>query len=183
MFKQILVCHSDVTSDVPPVPLSVPLSLLWRTLEIDPFIGFSATSFALVLQSVRCTAVALELGLYFSLFATRACLHRVGLYCAGCAKEESLSGILSAFVPLTLRRAYTSEYTQYEVSSTHCGQRRIRTSVGRSPTGLQPVPIGHSGICPWSRRGDSNPRPAVYKTAALPLSYVGAPSIPCAFNL
>lgn len=25
----------------------------------------------------------------------------------------------------------------------------------------------------WSRRQDSNPRPAVYKTAALPLSYVG----------
>jgi hypothetical protein len=25
----------------------------------------------------------------------------------------------------------------------------------------------------WSRRGDSNPQPAVYKTAALPLSYVG----------
>ena len=26
----------------------------------------------------------------------------------------------------------------------------------------------------WSRRGDSNPRPAVYETAALPLSYTGA---------
>lgn len=25
----------------------------------------------------------------------------------------------------------------------------------------------------WSRRQDSNPRPAVYKTAALPLSYAG----------
>jgi hypothetical protein len=25
----------------------------------------------------------------------------------------------------------------------------------------------------WSRRGDSNPRPAVYETAALPLSYTG----------
>ncbi len=25
----------------------------------------------------------------------------------------------------------------------------------------------------WSRRRDSNPRPAVYETAALPLSYVG----------
>jgi hypothetical protein len=25
----------------------------------------------------------------------------------------------------------------------------------------------------WSRRGDLNPEPAVYKTAALPLSYVG----------
>src|ERR1017187_3958569 len=25
----------------------------------------------------------------------------------------------------------------------------------------------------WSRRGDSNSRPAVYETAALPLSYVG----------
>ena len=57
------------------------------------------------------------------------------------------------------------------------GQRRIRTSVGRSPTGLQPVPIDRSGICPWSRRRDSNPRPAVYKTAALPLSYVGIPSL------
>jgi hypothetical protein len=31
----------------------------------------------------------------------------------------------------------------------------------------------------WSRRGDSNPGPAVYETAALPLSYVGdARSIP-----
>ena len=25
----------------------------------------------------------------------------------------------------------------------------------------------------WSQRGDSNPRPAVYETAALPLSYAG----------
>jgi hypothetical protein len=25
----------------------------------------------------------------------------------------------------------------------------------------------------WSQRGDSNPGPAVYETAALPLSYVG----------
>ena len=33
-------------------------------------------------------------------------------------------------------------------SNRSCGQRRIRTSVGRSPTGLQPVPIVHSGICP-----------------------------------
>lgn len=30
-----------------------------------------------------------------------------------------------------------------------------------------------SGFAAWSRRGDSNSRPAVYETAALPLSYVG----------
>src|SRR5687767_7290222 len=35
--------------------------------------------------------------------------------------------------------------------------------------GLQPAPFGHLGISPWSRRWDSNPQPAVYKTAALPI--------------
>lgn len=32
---------------------------------------------------------------------------------------------------------------------------------------------GNPEIGTWSRRGDSNSRPAVYETAALPLSYVG----------
>lgn len=30
----------------------------------------------------------------------------------------------------------------------------------------------------WSRRRESNPQPAVYKTAALPLSYVGILDMP-----
>ncbi len=46
----------------------------------------------------------------------------------------------------------------------------------RKPTDLQSVPFGHSGNSPRdskkrSWRRDLNPRPAVYKTAALPLSY------------
>ena len=49
-------------------------------------------------------------------------------------------------------------------------QRRL------SPAGLQPAPISHSGTPPrgctvstvWSWRRDSNPRPADYKSAALP---------------
>ena len=39
----------------------------------------------------------------------------------------------------------------------------------RNASGLQPDPFGHSGISPGSRRWDSNPQPAVYKTAALPI--------------
>ena len=49
------------------------------------------------------------------------------------------------------------------------------------PTDLQSVPFDRSGIHPFfectnlcqSREQDLNPRPAVYKTAALPLSYPG----------
>lgn len=63
------------------------------------------------------------------------------------------------------------------------GQGGIRTPVALAP-GLQPGPFNHSGTYPkfttlfrqkraWSRRWDSNPQPAVYKTAALPLSYAG----------
>ncbi len=50
------------------------------------------------------------------------------------------------------------------------GDRRIRTSEVET-TDLQSVPFGHSGISPSqkkSRRRDSNPRPADYKSAALP---------------
>ena len=37
------------------------------------------------------------------------------------------------------------------------------------PADLQSVPFGHSGIHPESRQGDSNPQPADYKSAALPI--------------
>ena len=41
-----------------------------------------------------------------------------------------------------------------------------------SPTDLQSVPFDHSGtpplLYPWSQRQESNPRPADYKSAALP---------------
>ena len=33
--------------------------------------------------------------------------------------------------------------------------------------------MGISGVKGWSRRWDSNPRPSVYETDALPLSYFG----------
>ena len=44
----------------------------------------------------------------------------------------------------------------------------------RMPTDLQSVPFGHSGTpphayCQWSWRWDSNPQPADYKSAALPI--------------
>jgi hypothetical protein len=40
------------------------------------------------------------------------------------------------------------------------------------PTDLQSVPFGHSGTSPdFSWRRELNPRPEVYKTPALPLSY------------
>ncbi len=49
-----------------------------------------------------------------------------------------------------------------------------------APTDLQSAPFGHSGTSPagnasiffaWSWRWESNPQPADYKSAALPLSY------------
>ena len=52
---------------------------------------------------------------------------------------------------------------------------------------LQSDPFGRSGICPymilsvgvlWSRWLDSNPQPADYKSAALPLSYTGVCLVP-----
>ena len=39
----------------------------------------------------------------------------------------------------------------------------------RKPTDLQSAPFSHSGISPWSRRWDSDPQPADYKSAALPI--------------
>ncbi len=73
-----------------------------------------------------------------------------------------------------------------ETNETNNGQDKIRTCVACA-TILQTAPFNHSGTCPdfmnaakkagrflSSRRQDLNPRPAVYKTAALPLSYIGA---------
>ena len=38
------------------------------------------------------------------------------------------------------------------------------------PADLQSAPFNHSGTPPrWSRRWDSNPQPADYKSAALPI--------------
>src|SRR5436305_15209279 len=52
------------------------------------------------------------------------------------------------------------------------GERRIRTSVGQCPADLQSAAFNRSAISPssaeWSWRRDSNPRPADYKSAALP---------------
>src|SRR5206468_6836547 len=54
----------------------------------------------------------------------------------------------------------------------------------QSPADLQSAPFGHSGTSPqripnkapgWSRWSESNRRPADYKSAALPLSYIGGP--------
>src|SRR5438034_219636 len=54
-----------------------------------------------------------------------------------------------------------------------------------SPADLQSAPFGHSGTSPhrfrraaWSRWSESNRRPADYKSAALPLSYIGGPHQP-----
>jgi hypothetical protein len=59
-----------------------------------------------------------------------------------------------------------------------------------APADLQSAPFGHSGTSPtgkaqvgyvslmcrnWSWRWDSNPQPADYKSAALPLSYASLP--------
>ena len=55
------------------------------------------------------------------------------------------------------------------------GEWRIRTSVGRGPADLQSAAFNRSANSPrtrdswrWSWRRDSNPRPADYKSAALP---------------
>src|SRR5206468_4789661 len=57
----------------------------------------------------------------------------------------------------------------------------------QSPADLQSAPFGHSGTSPqripnkapgWSRWSESNRRPADYKSAALPLSYIGGPRHP-----
>ena len=54
------------------------------------------------------------------------------------------------------------------------GEWRIRTSVGRGPADLQSAAFDRSANSPllifgfWSWRRDSNPRPADYKSAALP---------------
>ena len=37
-----------------------------------------------------------------------------------------------------------------------------------APADLQSAPFGRSGTSPWSHRRESNPRPADYKSAALP---------------
>src|SRR5206468_11268664 len=54
-----------------------------------------------------------------------------------------------------------------------------------SPADLQSAPFGHSGTSPhrfrragWSRWSESNRRPADYKSAALPMSYIGGPHHP-----
>ncbi len=48
----------------------------------------------------------------------------------------------------------------------------------RSPADLQSAPFSHLGTPPlmtaWSWRWESNPKPADYKSAALPLSYASA---------
>ena len=90
----------------------------------------------------------------------------------------------------------------YQLSYVGISYSELDAEVGREgfeppkaePTDLQSVPFGRLGTCPhysavtlivhrrhWlagkgesrSRRRDLNPQPAVYKTAALPLSYVG----------
>lgn len=38
---------------------------------------------------------------------------------------------------------------------------------------MEGASVEHQKHKPWSQRWGSNPRPAVYETAALPLSYVG----------
>src|SRR5437773_8210895 len=62
------------------------------------------------------------------------------------------------------------------------GEGRIRTSVGirRQIYSLLPlatrVPLRiGSDLAGWSRWSESNRRPADYKSAALPLSYIGGP--------
>ena len=57
-----------------------------------------------------------------------------------------------------------------------------------TPADLQSAPFGHSGTSPqqilnsntpgWSRWSESNRRPADYKSAALPLSYIGGRAAP-----
>ena len=62
----------------------------------------------------------------------------------------------------------------------------IRTTVGLSPADLQSAAFSHSATpAPrfrvgrrWSWRRDSNPQPADYKSAALPLSYASSRSSP-----
>ena len=53
---------------------------------------------------------------------------------------------------------------------TTCSTYPLAEVVGR---GCVPVVYPIPEVDRWSRRRDSNPEPAVYKTAALPLSYVG----------
>ena len=53
------------------------------------------------------------------------------------------------------------------------GKGWVRTTVGVPPADLQSAPFDHSGTLPpilvWSQRRDSNPQPADYKSAALPV--------------
>ena len=95
--------------------------------------------------------------------------------------EPSYSAWKAAALPLS--------YTRNQ--STTNGRCRIRTYVGVSHRIYSPTPlatratfrcIDYFGCCPWSnrpfltpksRREDLNPRPADYKSAALPLSYTG----------
>ena len=50
---------------------------------------------------------------------------------------------------------------------------KTRQLLDRQWTARRPLEAVRSYLGEWSRRGDSNPRPAVYETAALPLSYTG----------
>ena len=51
-------------------------------------------------------------------------------------------------------------------------ESRVNSPVVISGTLITPTRLWH-GVKDWSQRTDLNRRPAVYETAALPLSYVG----------
>ena len=69
------------------------------------------------------------------------------------------------------------QFQQPQFPEVSCIQHAMRMVVGGGfeppkalPTDLQSVPFDHSGTPPilWSQRRESNPRPADYKSAALP---------------
>ena len=101
-----------------------------------------------------------------------------GLTCRDCAtpverRMNFWSGRRDSNPRPTAWKAVTLPLSYSRCFADFGGERRIRTSVGHSPADLQSAAFDRSAISPfdvsrWSWRRDSNPRPADYKSAALP---------------
>src|SRR5262245_41628555 len=77
--------------------------------------------------------------------------------------------------PTVERRLIYSQRSSPPAQPTHGNRRRVvHRRRGRRIS--EAPPALNRRLVSWSRGWESNPQPSVYKTDALPLSYLGAPS-------
>ena len=89
----------------------------------------------------------------------------------GRCREQLSGGQGGNRTPTVERRLIYSQRSSPPAQPTHTNRpARDAMPIGAA---VYPTPILPSTSDRWSRRRESNPQPAVYKTAALPLSYVG----------